>query len=165
MFIVVLFAFTPSCLWEGALLRLFVYVCACWCPTHIVLCFCFALFVMLPVSLEFPSFFSWIATSVFSNVYSNMTSFFRFVNKRDLSIGYISLAHEPVHVTDFPVVNVHVDELSSARIWHHTLCAKFSASVNINYRLPINVYYCICTLSLIHIRIKIIHEARMCFEF
>jgi hypothetical protein len=46
------------------------------------------------------------------------------VNKRDLSIGYISLAHEPVHVTDFPVVNVHVDELSSARIWHHTLCAK-----------------------------------------
>ena len=29
----------------------------------------------------------------------------------------ISLAHAPVHVTDFPIVNVHVDELSSARIW------------------------------------------------
>jgi hypothetical protein len=43
-------------------------------------------------------------------------SFLRFVNKRDLSIGYISLAHASVHVTDFPVVNVHVDELSSARI-------------------------------------------------
>jgi hypothetical protein len=25
----------------------------------------------------------------------------------------------PVHVIDFPVVNVHVDELSSARIWQH----------------------------------------------
>ena len=151
MFIVVLFAFTPSCLWEGALLRLFVYVCACWSPTHIVLCFCFVLFVMLPVWLDFLSFFSWIATSVFSNVYSNMTSFFRFVNKRDLSIGYISLAHAPVHVTDFPVVNVHVDELSSARIWLHTLWAKLSASVNINYRLPIKLYYRICTLR--HIRI------------
>jgi hypothetical protein len=161
MFIVVLFAFTPSCLWEGALFRLFVYVCACWCPTHIVLCFCFALFVMCALCCQlrwiFLLFFG-IATSVFSNIYSNMTSFFRFVNKRDLSIGYISLAHAPVHVTDFPVVNVHVDELSSARIWHHTLCAKLSASVNINYRLPIKVYYRICTLM--HIRIEIIHGSQ-----
>jgi hypothetical protein len=38
-------------------------------------------------------------------------------------LGIISLAHAPVHVTDFPVVNVHVDELSSARIWQHKLCA------------------------------------------
>ena len=89
----------------------------------------------------FTFFFLWIATSVFSNIYSNMTSFFRFLNKRDLSIGYISLAHAPVHVTDFPVVNVHVDELSSARIWHQKLCAKLSANVNINYRIPIKVYY------------------------
>jgi hypothetical protein len=29
----------------------------------------------------------------------------------------ISLAHVPVHVTDFSIINVHVDELSSARIW------------------------------------------------
>ena len=84
-----------------------------------------------------------------------MTSFFRFVNKRDLSIGYISIAHAPVHVTDFPVVNVHVDESSSARIWHHKMCEKLSASVNINYRLPIKEYYRICTLR--HIRIEIIH--------
>jgi hypothetical protein len=49
-------------------------------------------------------------------------------------------------VTDFPVVNVHVDELSSARIWQHKLCATYSANVNINNRLPIKVYYCICTL-------------------
>jgi predicted RND superfamily exporter protein len=53
MFIVVLFAFTPSCLWEGALLRLFVYFSACWCPTHIVLCFWFALFVMCALCCQF----------------------------------------------------------------------------------------------------------------
>jgi hypothetical protein len=32
-----------------------------------------------------------------------------------------------VHATDFHVVNVHVDELSSARIWQHKLCATLSA--------------------------------------
>ena len=48
---------------------------------------------------------------------SNMTSFFRFVNNRaSYRLGIISLAHAPVHVTDFSVINVHVDELSSARI-------------------------------------------------
>jgi hypothetical protein len=45
----------------------------------------------------------------------------------------------PVHVTDFPIVNVPVDELSSARIWQDKLCASLSANVNINYRLPIKV--------------------------
>ena len=36
---------------------------------------------------------------------SNMTSFFRFVDKRKIYLlGIISLAHAPVHVTDFPVV-------------------------------------------------------------
>jgi hypothetical protein len=60
-------------------------------------------------------------------------------------LGIISLAHAPVHVTDFPVINVHVDELSSTRIWQHKLCATLSANVNINYRLPIKVYYHICT--------------------
>ena len=44
-------------------------------------------------------------------VYFNMTSFFSFVNKQAIYwLGIISLAHAPVHVTDFPVVNVHVDE-------------------------------------------------------
>jgi len=98
-------------------------------------------------------------------VNSNMTSFFRFVNKRAIyRLGIISLAHAPVHVTDFPIVNVHVDELSSARIWQHKLCATLSASVNINYRLPIKVYYrtlCICTLR--HIRIEIIHGSQNLF--
>jgi hypothetical protein len=68
--------------------------------------------------------------------------------------GIISLGHAPVHVTDFPVV-----KLSSARIWQHkNLCAILSANVNINYRLPIKVYYRICTLR--HIRIEIIHGSQ-----
>jgi hypothetical protein len=59
-----------------------------------------------------------------------------------------------VHVTDFPVLNVHVDELSSARIWQHKLCATLSANVNINYHLPIKVYYRISTLKTYHNRNK-----------
>jgi hypothetical protein len=94
-------------------------------------------------------------------IYSNMTSFFRFVSKRAIyRLGIISLAHAAMHVTDFPVVNVHVDELSSAQIWQHKLCATLSANVNINYRLPI-VYYRICTLR--HIRIEIIHGSQIVF--
>ena len=65
--------------------------------------------------------------------------------------GIISFAHASVNVTDFSVVNVHVDELSSARIWQYKLCATFSANVNKNYHLPIKVYYRICTIR--HIRI------------
>ena len=97
-----------------------------------------------------------------SNFNCNMTSFFRFVNKRAIyRLGIISLAHAPVHVTDFPVINVHVDELSSPRIWQHKLCATFSANVNINYCLPIKVYYRICTLR--HIRIEINHGSQNVF--
>ena len=82
-----------------------------------------------------------------------MTSFFRFVNKQAIyRLAIISLAHTPVHVTDFPVVYVHVDELSSARIWQHKLCATLSVNVDINYRLPIKLCYRICTLR--HIRIE-----------
>jgi hypothetical protein len=80
----------------------------------------------------------------------------------NLSIGIISLVHAPVHVTDFSIVNVHVDELSSARIWQHKLCATFSASVNINYRLPIKVYCRICTLR--HIRIEKNHGSQNHWE-
>ena len=88
-----------------------------------------------------------------------MTSFFHFVNKRVIyRLGIISLGHVPVHVTDFAVINVHVDELLSARIWQHKLCATLSANVNINYCLPIKVYYRICTLR--HIRIEIIYGSQ-----
>ena len=89
---------------------------------------------------------------------SNITSYFRFVSKQAIyRFGIISL----VHVTDFSVVNVHLDELSSARIWQHKLCATLSANVNINYRLPIKVYYRIYTLR--HIRIEIIHGSQNVF--
>ena len=60
-----------------------------------------------------------------------------------------------VHVTDFPFIQVYVDQLSSARISQHKLCATLSASVNVNCRLLIKVYYRICTVE--HIRIEIIH--------
>ena len=102
----------------------------------------------------------WYTVSeMFTIINSNMTSFFRFVDKRgSYRLGIISLAHAPVHVTDFSVVNVHVDELSSARIWQHKLCAT---NVNINYRLPIKEYYCICTLR--HIRIEINHGSQKVF--
>jgi len=94
--------------------------------------------------------------------HSNMTSYIRFVNKRAIyRLGIISLAHAPVHMTDFPVVNVHVDELSSVRIWQHTLCATLFANVDINCRLPIKVYCRICTLR--HIRIEIIHGSQNVF--
>ena len=90
-------------------------------------------------------------------------SFFRFVDKRAIyRLGVILLAHMPVHVTDISVVNVHVDELSSVRIWYHKLCATFSANININYRLPIKVYYRICTLR--HIRIEINHGSQNAFR-
>jgi hypothetical protein len=94
--------------------------------------------------------------------YSNLTSFFRFVSKQGIyRLGMTSLAHASVHVADFPVVNVHIDELSSARIWQHKFCTTLFASVNMNYHLPIKVYYCICTLR--HIRIEIIHENQNVF--
>ena len=49
-----------------------------------------------------------------------MTSFFRFVNKQAIyRLGIFSLAHAPVHVTDFPVVNVHVDEFGSISYVRH----------------------------------------------
>jgi hypothetical protein len=53
-----------------ALCTLFVFVCVWWCPTHILLCYCYVfhrlVYPMLPVSLECPFL---IAPSVFSNVY------------------------------------------------------------------------------------------------
>ena len=60
-----------------------------------------------------------------------------------------------VYVTDYPVVKVH-DELSSAQIGQHELCATLSANVDINYCLPIKLYYHICTVG--HIRIEIIWD-------
>ena len=77
-----------------------------------------------------------------------------------------SIRHFPVvnvYVTDYPVVKVHVDELSSLRIGQHKLCATLSANLDIYCRLPIKIYYRICTVktyqnwilvNLIRLRIK-----------
>ena len=43
----------------------------------------------------------------------------------------------------------------------HKFCPTFSASVNINYRLPIKVDYRTCTLR--HIRIEINHGSKNVF--
>ena len=78
------------------------------------------------------------------------------------SINTVDFPVIKVHVTDFPMVKVHVDEfISSARIWQHKLCVTLSANININYRLPIKVYYQICTVR--HIRIEIIHGSQNVF--
>ena len=63
--------------------------------------------------------------------------------------------HNIIVTADFPVVKVHVDELSSARIWQQKWCATLSANVNIDYRLSHQSNYIICTVR--HIRIEIIH--------
>jgi len=131
-----------------------------------ILCCVFVLFCSscVPYVASFAGFFFFLDChfGILYRLFSNMTSFFRFVSKWAIyQLGIISLAHAPVHLTDFPVVNVHLDELSSARIWHHKLCATFSANVNINYRLPVKVYYRICTLR--HTRIEINHESQNVF--
>ena len=60
------FFFTSSCL--QVLFTLCAFICAEWCPTHIVLCFVFLhlVYPMLPVSLDCQCL---IAPSVYSNVY------------------------------------------------------------------------------------------------
>ena len=53
-----------------AIFMLFVFVCVQWCPTNILLCFCFVcvplVYPKLPVSLDCPFL---IVPSIFSNVY------------------------------------------------------------------------------------------------
>ena len=47
---------------------------------------------------------------------SNMTSFFRFVNKRaSYPFGIISLAHAPMNVTDFSIVSVNCNPNNADR--------------------------------------------------
>ena len=56
-----------------------------------------------------------------------------------------------INKTDFPVVKVHVDELSSTQVWQHKVCATLTANVNINYVFPIRLYYRISTVRYIRI--------------
>jgi hypothetical protein len=65
-------SYLPPVVCESAhfLFTLFMFVCTLWCPTNIVLCFCFVcqrvVYSMLPGSLDCPLLF---APSVLSNVY------------------------------------------------------------------------------------------------
>ena len=61
--------------------------------------------------------------------YYNMASFFRFVDKRAIYRWYNLIR-----------TCAGVSECDWLFHWQHKLCATFSASVNINYRLPIKVY-------------------------
>jgi hypothetical protein len=60
---------------------------------------------------------------------------FEFKHGLAVSMNYFDSDMSKSTMTDFPVVNVHVDELSSARIWQHKLCATLSANININFSL------------------------------
>ena len=49
-------------------------------------------------------------------IYSNMTSFFHFVNKRaSYPFGIISLAHAPVNVTDFSIGSINYNRNNADR--------------------------------------------------
>ena len=82
-------------------------------------------------------------------VNSNMTSFFRFVDKQVIYRWY-------------NLIRTCTGECDWIFHWQHKLCATFSTNVNINYRLPIKVYYRICTLR--HIRIEINHGSPNVFR-
>ena len=88
-----------------------------------------------------------------------MISLFPFVKKKTyLFLRIISLAHALMNVTDVSIGSINCDpnNAEGAVLFElHKLCATFSATVCINYRLPIKVYYRICTLR--HIRIGIKH--------
>jgi hypothetical protein len=79
--------------------------------------------------------------------YSNMTSFFRFVDKQ-------------ANYRWYNLIRTCAGECDWLFHWQHKLCATFSGNVNINYRLPIKVYYHICTLTLRHIRIETNHGSQ-----
>jgi len=77
-----------------------------------------------------------------------MTSFFRSVDKRAIYRWY-------------NLIRRCAGEYDWLFHWQHKSCATFSANVNINYRLPIKVYYRICTLK--HIRIETNHGIQNAF--
>ena len=157
--------FTPSFL-VGSMLLIFLVF---WDVLFLFYLFSFyVLRSMLPVSLDRPFLIPlWFVLSFifertltwrhhiyfsFSNAisiyafmqYSNMTSFFCFVDKRAIYQWY-------------NLIRTCTGECDWLFHWQHNLCVN----VNINYRLPIKVCYRICTLR--HIRIEINHGSR--FEF
>ena len=81
-------------------------------------------------------FLLWKNQQKWAILYSNMISFFCFVNKRaSYPFDIISLAHAPVNVTDFSIGSIN--------------CVTFSPNVDINYRLPIKAWYVFIILSIL----------------
>ena len=79
---------------------------------------------------------------------SNMMSFFCFVDKQAIYRRY-------------NLIRTCASECDRLFHWQHKLCATFSTNVNINYRLPIKVYYHICTVR--HFRIETILASMIYF--
>jgi hypothetical protein len=90
----------------------------------------------------------WVTDDVQSISYSSMASFFRFVAKWAICRWY-------------NLIRTCAGECDWFFHWQHKLCATFSVSVNINYRLPFKLYYRIRTLR--HIRIEINHVSQNVF--
>ena len=97
-------------------------------------------------------FLMWnIKTFLFIIENSNTASFFRFVDKGAIYRWY-------------NLIRICAGECDELFHWQHKLCATYSANVNINYRLPIKVYYTFCTLR--NIIIEINHGSQnVFFEF
>jgi hypothetical protein len=58
-----------ACRRAHVLFTLFVFVCIYWCPTHIVLCFCFVFLRLVAYVASFYGLSILVDPSVFSNVY------------------------------------------------------------------------------------------------
>jgi hypothetical protein len=57
-----------------------------------------------------------VSMDTFQILYSNITSFFRFANKRaSYSFGIISLAHAPVNVTDLAIGSINYNPNNADR--------------------------------------------------
>ena len=77
-----------------------------------------------------------------------MTSFIRLVDKRAIYRWY-------------NLIRTCAGECDCLFHRQHKLFATFSPSINIDYHLPIKVYYRICTLR--HIRVEINHGSQNVF--
>ena len=115
---------------------------------------CYSTFI--GITFECNEIFSWCKFHILTWPHS-----FPLLKKPELFLRIISLTHAPMNVTDVSIGSINCD-LNNADLFElHKLCATFSASVCINYCLPIKVYYRICTLR--HIRIEINHGSHNVF--
>ena len=96
---------SPSVFSGSVLLIFFIVSCVVF---FVLFVFILCLVSMLPVALDCPCLIT-TSFSVAVIIYSNMTFFFRFVDKRAIYLWYIiiSFAHAPVNVTDFSIDSIN----------------------------------------------------------